>query len=280
MDWLDYREALGIGFSDLEKSKYFFNKIFNFLQTVYYSENQITTDEYFEFCNTTGNVFCGKDMCGYRLIMFSLFQSQESINPLNHFLSYYVAFINCQKDNPNKKYKREDYVKLLRKMLDESRIPYDLKTIEDKCFLFPKGAKELDDALISQPLEWLNEYPKARKIFCTALKQYSDGEYIRDAADNFRKALEEFLQEFLENEKNLETNKTEICKYLGQQGIDAGVSGLFHPLINAYKNINDRIAKHNDLVDKRLLEFLLYQTGILIRMVISIKKQKETANAD
>lgn len=53
--------------------------------------------------------------------------------------------------------------------------------------------------------------------------------------------------------------------------MDSGVSGLFQPLINAYKNINDRIAKHNDAVDKNLLEFLLYQTGVLIRMVIIIK---------
>lgn len=36
-----------------------------------------------------------------------------------------------------------------------------------------------------------------------------------------------------------------------------------------YKNINDRIAKHNDAVDAKLLEFLLYQTGVLIRMVIT-----------
>ena len=111
----------------------------------------------------------------------------------------------------------------------------------------------------------------AQKTFIIALKQYSEGIYIRDVADNLRKALEAFLQEFLGNEKNLETNKNEICKYLGSQGVDAGISGLFQPLLNAYKNINDRIAKHNDAVDKKLLEFLLYQTGVLIRMVVVIK---------
>lgn len=105
------------------------------------------------------------------------------------------------------------------------------------------------------------------------MRQYSDGIYIRDVADNLRKALETFLQEFLGNTKNLETNKNEICKYLGEQGVDAGISGLFQPLINAYKNINDRIAKHNDAVDKKLLEFLLYQTGLLIRMVITVKAE-------
>ena len=134
----------------------------------------------------------------------------------------------------------------------------DLQTVEEY-FIFPKGAIELDFALVSQPLEWLKDYPKSHKTYCTALKQYSDGIFVRDVADNLRKTLEGFLQEFLCNDKNLETNKNEICKYLGAQGIDAGISGLFQPLINAYKNINDRIAKHNDKVDKKVLEFLLYQ---------------------
>lgn len=103
------------------------------------------------------------------------------------------------------------------------------------------------------------------------MHQYSEGIYIRDVADNLRKTLETFLQEFLGNVGNLESNKNNICKYLGSQGVDPGISGLFKPLIDAYKNINDRIAKHNDHVDKKMLEFLLYQTGVLIRMVITIK---------
>ena len=102
-------------------------------------------------------------------------------------------------------------------------------------------------------------------------------------ADNLRKALEAFLQEFLNNTKNLETNKNEICRYLGEQGVDSGISGLFQPLINAYKNVNDKIAKHNDAVDEKLLEFLLYQTGVLIRMVLSVKQahdMEENQNAN
>lgn len=159
-------------------------------------------------------------------------------------------------------------------MLNESHVPYEVIQDQDGYFIFPKGAKELDDALVSQPLEWLLKYPNTHKTYCIALEQYSEGIYIRDVADNLRKALEAFLQEFLGNTKNLETNKNEICRYLGEQGVDAGISGLFQPLINSYKNINDRIVKHNDAVDEKLLEFLLYQTGVLIRMVISIKESE------
>ena len=164
--------------------------------------------------------------------------------------------------------------------LKEAHIQFELLEDDNKVFVFPKGAAEFDDALVSEPLEWLRDYPLAHKTFVIALKQYSDGIYIRDVADNLRKALEAFLQEFLNNTKNLETNKNEICRYLGEQEVDAGISGLFQPLINAYKNINDKIAKHNDAVDAKLLEFLLYQTGVLIRMVLSVKQAQDMEEND
>ena len=42
-----------------------------------------------------------------------------------------------------------------------------------------------------------------------------------------------------------------------------------------YKDINDKTVKHNDKIDARLLEFLLYQTGLLIRMVLRVSGQIE-----
>ena len=42
-----------------------------------------------------------------------------------------------------------------------------------------------------------------------------------------------------------------------------------------YKKINDKTVKHNDKLNARLLEFLLYQTGLLIRMVLRVSEQIE-----
>ena len=205
-----------------------------------------------------------------RQAIASLFRQKGA--GISKLVAYYVAFVNTQ-DDASQTHK-DELINELKGFLEDLCIPYETTTDEDGIFIFPKGAMELDDALVSQPLEWLSDYPQAQKTFVIALRQYSEGIYIRDVADNLRKALETFLQEFLGNNKNLETNKNEICRYLGEQGIDAGISGLFQPLINAYKNINDRIAKHNDAVDKKLLEFLLYQTGVLIRMVIVVKTEE------
>lgn len=287
MDFLDYREKLGVGFNDDLKFKYFKTKLFNFLWGICDASNSTCFDfeEYLVFCNITGTEL------NYRLTLdynsaermrhcISVMERHNSY--LTEFLPYCMAFINSVKVEKSGDWNRKGFVNLVTKMMGESHIPYELLEENGEYLIFPKGAPELDSALVSEPLEWLKDYPATHKTYVTALKQYADGVYIRDVADNLRKALESFLQEFIGNNKNLETNKNEICKYLGSQNVDAGIAGLFQPLINAYKNINDSLVKHNDAIDKKLLEFLLYQTGILIRMVLVVKQAEQEAsdNAD
>lgn len=284
MKWLEYRKRLGIDFDDEERGLFCTALILNKLDDLFmerqdkYSKKDIFTavfdslavsqEEYRSFCTITGTEY------GDVLTMTQMKIREVLIAnklPFKKFLSYYMAFINCL-SNREDGIKQKELLDLLDEAFNESRLRYAILQDDNEFYVFPKGAKELDNALISEPLEWLKDYPNTRKTYIIALRQYSEGIYIRDMADNLRKALETFLQEFLSNKKNLETNKNEICRYLGSQGIDAGVTGLFQPLINAYKNINDRIVKHNDAIDEKLLEFLLYQTGVLIRMVLSVKQ--------
>lgn len=277
MDFLDYREKLGIGFSDELKFRYFKTKLFNILYGVRSDTYSgcLDFEEYFCFCNLTGTELDHRFTADYnsaKRLSHCINVLEKHTSYLTEFLPYCMAFINSVKTEKYGNWKRENFVNVVTDMMEESHIPYELIEENGEYFVFPKGAPEFDVALVSEPLEWLKAYPVAHRTYVTALKQYADGIYVRDVADNLRKALEAFLQEFLGNSKNLETNKNEICKYLGEQSVDAGITGLFQPLINAYKNINDRIAKHNDAVDKKLLEFILYQTGVLIRLVIAVKQ--------
>ena len=52
MNWLDYREKLGIGFSDERKVSYFTVKMFNFLNSLTedYGSGCISSKEYAYFC--------------------------------------------------------------------------------------------------------------------------------------------------------------------------------------------------------------------------------------
>ena len=278
MDWIDYREKLGIGFNDTEKCQYFYTQITNSIgASISLGVGGITVNEYRRFCDMTGSCIDCRFLDNYQecdRLSDCLRIIKNHKNVFSDYLSYFVGFINSLDEIKGRLLNRSYFESLLANCLKNAHIQYDLIEENGKIFVFPKGAEELDNALVSEPLTWLNDYPNTHKTYVIALKQYSDGVYIRDVADNLRKALESFLQEFLQNSKNLETNKNEICRYLARQGVDAGISGLFQPLINAYKNINDRVAKHNDAVDAKLLEFLLYQTGILIRMVLTVKQSQ------
>ena len=280
MRYADYRESLGIALSSQEKADMLCAKITMYFQDVakilfeYYKETfsqhpDLSFKKYFQIVGEipqNGNY-------GLPTVLESITRNKS----ISHIVSKYCVFINVA----GFYIKNLEAVNLFKTQLctflDELGILYSISESVNSILVFPEGAKEFDRALVTEPMLWLSSYPHTQKTLAIALRQYEEGIYIRDVADNLRKALEQFLQEFLGNTKNLESNKSEICRYLGSAGVDGEIAGLFQPLINTYKNINDKYVKHNDLIDKRLLEFLLYQTGILIRMVLVVKQSETEA---
>lgn len=266
MKWVDYREKLGIGFNDEDKFRMLSNILQNFVENcVGEAYDEVS---HFNYCQMVGEPYYD-----FHRPFQHLRESLKQCRSTAELISKFIAVYNTCKPTYNgyRSISKNEILNCLKDALDKTNISYEIFNEKDGIFIFPKGAEEFDNALVSEPLEWLKAYPNTYKTYVIALKQYSEGIYIRDVADNLRKTLESFLQEFLGNTKNLETNKNEICKHLGEKGVDPGIAGLFQPLINSYKNINDRIVKHNDAVDGKLLEFLLYQTGVLIRMVLSVE---------
>lgn len=278
MNWFDYRKKLKIGFHNREKVGYVITDLITYAKVVFSS---ISVEHFISYMLDTGSpikdndLFLGdarfNDDRGDVLIDILI----KHQNSLEDFLVYFMPLINRAD-----KEIRDEHVQFVKKILGNAKIPYELIEDSDGYYLFPKGAKELDDALISQPLEWLKSYPKAHKTFCIALRQYSDGIYIRDVADNLRKALEEFLREFLENDCDLNKNKREVEAYLKSENADSQLIQMLGSLLTHYYLLNNGIAKHNDKTDARYLEFLLYQTGLFIRMLIMTKKSHQEVSTD
>ena len=286
MDWLDYRKKLGLDFEDNEKGYFCIALILNKLDDLSKSRKQdmdfmsfmdfdaVSDEEYKVFCTMTGTEHGDIVSTPEMKINKMLIANKSSFKS---FLAYFIAFINCLTSR-QEGIKQDELLGVLDKAFEESKLKYALLKDEDKYFVFPKGAKELDDALVSEPLEWLKEYPQAYKTYCNALKQYSDGIYIRDVADNLRKAFEEFLREFLVNNNDLNKNKKEIENYLKSKNADPQLITMLVSLISHYYLLNNEVAKHNDKIDEKYLEFLLYQTGVFIRMLLVVKNAKEVSN--
>lgn len=273
----DYRKALELGFDDKQKQSAFINRMQLFFQKS--SNIDYSYDNERGFCYELG-IPCLHD----NKSVFDLDLDEPSglarawryfkqyAGNFQEFLFATVLFINSYN---GKKMDKRVMLSALKSALEDSEIDYDLIEDADGYFFFPKGAKELDDGLVSQPLQWLIDYPKTKEMFSMALKQYSDKNYTRDVADNFRKSLEKFFQEFLNNNSNLRNNTTLIFKYLGENNAEPELSSIVKSIINAYDNLNNSAVKHNDTLDKTYLEFIMYQTGIIIRTLIVVKNIKE-----
>ena len=167
--------------------------------------------EFFDFCDMTGTPMRHTSLFGegYKLIIKVIENHSSS---LESFLAYYIAFINCQKDNSYKPLKRKDYINLACNLLDDSLLPYEIVEDKEGVYIFPKGVPEFDSALVSEPLHWLKAYPSAEKAWIKALREYAESheENASDIADKFRKALEAFFQEFFNSDRTLENLKSEL----------------------------------------------------------------------
>lgn len=272
MKWVDYREKLKIGFDDRKKFEMLSAILKNYVGNVV--EENLDEDSYFVYCQMVG-----EDYRNFRRPYQYLQDSLNKSESIYELVAKYIAFCNTYSAQyTGYSYNVVDKNQVLRYLeesLERLNIRYEVIEDEDGIFIFPLGAKELDDSLVSEPLEWLNAYPNARKTFANALRQYSNGSYIRDVADNFRKAFEDFLKEFLNNNNDLNKNKKEVEAYLKSQDADPHLIAMFVALISHYYLLNNEVAKHNDKMDEKYLEFLMYQTGMFIRMLIVVKNSSE-----
>ena len=165
MDFLSYREQLGIGLCDDKKYQHFLTILFNFLNGIPTDSNfsGISTKEYLRFCSTTGtqisNAYMNEQRGNNRYNHCIRVFAENADEPKN-FFSYYIAFTNVLpiKRDGYAFLERGTFANLLVQMLKDSHIAVDLVVKNGEYFVFPKGAVELDSALVSQPLTWLNQY--------------------------------------------------------------------------------------------------------------------------
>lgn len=271
MNLIDYREKLGIAFNDEEKVKLFLAKAYLAFSETVSLERKITSTLYNNYCFNAGIKtsveYYNEYTDGYKVFQH-LMQTTEDFK---NFLYYYTVFLNSTKKDSAE---RKEWLKAFNYWAVEAGLEFEFYESEDNIFIFPKGAKELDDALVSEPLEWLNDYPQTRKEWISSLKDYSNltDANASDVADKFRKALERFFQEFFKCSKTLENMKSEYGTYIKSKGVPPEISNNFETLLQSYTSFMNGYAKHHDKTSKNVLEYIMYQTGNIIRLLITLKR--------
>ena len=264
MKWIDYRDLLGVGMSDNEKVTILKNKLFIVLDELfderfYYNDIDNACRRYFYIVGEMPKTYS----------MDELVKSVISSDTVPGIISKAVVFGNIY-DSLNQKNSDRTAIKKISQVLTELNILHEMLYDEGDIFIIPKGAKELDDALINTSLTWLSDYPKSRKMMFYALKSYSRGDKHSVVADNFRKCLEMFFKEFFHSDKSLENMKIEYGTYMKEHQVPKQLSNTLEALLSQYYCFMNEYAKHNDKTSKDVLEFIMYQTCIIIRFVITL----------
>ncbi len=264
MRWIDYREALGVSFSDPDKANMLAAKIIALFDEIsaagHLNDDDVCRKYFSDVGERNPEIYYTWHAVSYNIV------KNKDIQGL---ISYTLAFCNAARKlqvEPLGSYALQE----LKSFLGDLRIDYEIIDDNDGCFIFPKGANELDEGNVSIPFEWLREYPLSRKAMENALRAYSNMELPSQVADLFRKSLETFAQEFFGKSANLENFKTDFGDYLKRKGVPKELANNFETTLQMYTNYMNSYAKHHDKTERRFLEFIMYQTGNIIRFIISL----------
>jgi len=168
-------------------------------------------------------------------------------------------------------YSRVKLFKDLYEAIELSNINLSITAKNEEVILYPRGEKEFDTKLVNKVLSFLN--PESEIHFVDALNSYSNfsSKNAIKSSESLRRALEEFLRFKLNNNKGLQQNIVELGKKLKASSCDSVIRNNItqtFSLMDLYFNEN---SKHNDgEIDENENEFLIYQTGILMRYISKI----------
>ena len=269
MKWIDYRERLGLGFSEEKKLDMCKNRLWNIIPKLqaFYSSEYL-----FAYANVIGESYQVLNYSNHSPILCA-YRDIDKASTMKEFLSKYVAMVNTAWEKEFHKSCGKLLLDALLGTLEHFQIPYEVLEDKDGCFVFPKGVEEFDRELVSNVLIWLEDYPETEKAWIKALKAYTKAEDSSQTADLFRKALETFFQQFFNSSKALEKLKSEYGKYLKENGVPGELAGNFETLLQQYTNFINNYAKHHDKASDNTLEYIMYQTGNMIRLLITIARQ-------
>lgn len=248
MDYISYLERLGLGFNDKEKQQIFLNKMYNVfsiskiafphkLESVFASEiglcfnprysNDVLHQPVENFSNPWRYIGLFKEF-GQRLAaivsLINLFKKIDRVDDSDYLYQYLIyAF-------------------------ESSHIQYQVESDEDGIFVFPKGDPFLDEGEVMKPLFLLNNNPEAKKSYICALRMYNnlDDSNASNVADQLRKALESFFQDFFKSAKSLENLKSDYGRFLKGKGVSPELSVNLVNLLSPYAYFNNNNAKHHD----------------------------------
>jgi len=149
--------------------------------------------------------------------------------------------------------------------IELSEVNVSITNSDEGVILYPRGEQMLDEDLVEFPLSFLDQ--KSGEHFFQALQFYQSKQHVK-SAESLRRSLEEFLKAKLGNGGGLKANILALQTRLKSDRCDAQVRNVIGATFNHLDQYFNDNSKHNDGdIDDSENEFLIYQSGLLMRYI-------------
>ena len=272
--------------TDEESFKKFKQRIINIMESVDsgYStgiDNMVTEDSIFDFCQYYG--IKEKKQSSYNKFtiidrLYNESNKKEFYKLIVAILSLDIAAFNsflAEKVNVYLKNKVKEAIEM-----SDVNVAVRENT-QGGLILYPKGEKKLDEELVNKTLLFLDD--KSNKHFEEALKAYQSKEPAQ-SAESLRHSLEEFLRHKLQNKKGLEINIKILRQGLKEEGSPTEILNIAHKTFEIFNCLDKYFNEHSKHGSRDIPEpeneFLIYQTGLLLRYINTFDLKQKSKSSD
>lgn len=163
--------------------------------------------------------------------------------------------------------------KLLADVVNSADCGIKINKTKDGWISYPAGEKLLDDELVEKSLSFLSG--GALREFTRAIEHYSAHKW-EECSEKTRRTLEEYLRFKLNTNKGLDAAIVDLSRKVDEikdfpVHLKNSIIGLLKILD---KNYNEASKHHSKTYSEQECEFLIYETGILLRLLNGIEFNK------
>lgn len=134
----------------------------------------------------------------------------------------------------------------------------------------PDPSELLNIPIVTETKQLLDDYPQIKKHYESALIKYQTQIFGRNLVDDLRFAFEQLLKEKLNNDRPLEKQQDDLCRFLKAGGISDSLISMYNKLREYYCEYQNINAKHNDLTKKEEFEFIIELTSIMMKLILRV----------
>lgn len=67
---------------------------------------------------------------------------------------------------------------------------------------------------------------------------------------------------------------SEYGAFMDEHNVPSEISNVLTKILDLYTKYNNNYAKHHDKAEENVLEYIMYQTGSFIRLLITLKNER------